>query len=262
MAKEKTTVQKGSISIDAQNIMPVIKRWLYSDKDIFVREIVSNGVDAITKLKMMGLGADETLQVVVTIDKKKGEIRVSDNGVGMTAQEVDQYINQVAFSSAEEFLKNYTGEDPAGIIGHFGLGFYSAFMASDKVTIDSLSCQDGAEPVRWESQDGINFEMKPGERVQRGTTIIMHLMDEEKEFLETHRAREVLEKYCGYMSVPVILEDLEDIRERRADAEKRRKEREKEEKKKQKEQEKVGKKVGEAEEAAAEVPDVPAFEEP
>ena len=249
MAKEKTTVQKGSISIDAQNIMPVIKRWLYSDKDIFVREIVSNGVDAITKLKMMGLGADETLQVVVTIDKKKGEIRVSDNGVGMTAQEVDQYINQVAFSSAEEFLKNYTGEDPAGIIGHFGLGFYSAFMASDKVTIDSLSCQDGAEPVRWESQDGINFEMKPGERAQRGTTIIMHLMDEEKEFLETHRAREVLEKYCGYMSVPVILEDLEDIRERRADAEKRRKEREKEEKKKKKEQEKAAKDAGEAEKA-------------
>ncbi len=262
MAKDKNRVQKGSISIDAQNIMPVIKRWLYSDKDIFIREIVSNGVDAITKLKMLGRGAEDALQVVVTIDKKKGEIRVSDNGIGMSSAEVDQYINQVAFSSAEEFLKNYTGEDPAGIIGHFGLGFYSAFMAADKVTIDSLSCQEGAEPVRWVSQDGISFQMEPGERAQRGTTITMHLMEEEKEFLETHRAREVLEKYCGYMSVPVILEDLEDIKERRAEAEKRRKEREKEEKKKQKEQEKAGKKDGEAEEAAAEAPDAPAFEEP
>ncbi len=245
MAKEKNTVQKGSISIDAQNIMPVIKRWLYSDKDIFIREIVSNGVDAITKLRMLGLGAGEDLKVTVTIDKKKGEIRVSDNGIGMTAQEVDQFINQVAFSSAEEFLKNYTGEDPAGIIGHFGLGFYSAFMASDRVTIDSLSYQEGAQAVRWVSEDGINFEMMPGERTQRGTTITMHLLEEEKEFLETHRAREVLEKYCGYMSVPVILEDLEDIKQRRADAEKRRKEREKEEKKKKKEQEKAAKEAGE-----------------
>ncbi|MGI6695853.1 MAG: molecular chaperone HtpG [Christensenellales bacterium] len=235
MAKDKNRVQKGSISIDAQNIMPVIKRWLYSDKDIFIREIVSNGVDAITKLKMLGLDGDEELKVIVTIDKKKGEIRVSDNGIGMTAEEVDQYINQVAFSSAEEFLKNYTGEDPAGIIGHFGLGFYSAFMAAGKVTIDSLSHQEGAEAVRWESEDGISFEMMPGKRDTRGTTITMKIMEEEKEFLETHRAREVLEKYCGYMSVPIILEDLEDIKERKAQADKRRKEHEKEAKKKEKE---------------------------
>ncbi len=241
MAKEKSTVQKGSISIDAQNIMPVIKRWLYSDKDIFIREIVSNGVDAITKLKMLGKGGEEDLQVTVTVDKKKGEIRVSDNGIGMTAEEVDQFINQVAFSSAEAFLKNYQGEDATGIIGHFGLGFYSAFMASSKVTIDSLSYQEGAEAVRWESKDGINFEMMPGERTTRGTTIIMHLMEEEKEFLETHRAREVLEKYCGYMSVPIILNDLEDIKERKADFEKRRKEHEKEAAKKKKEAEKEGK---------------------
>ena len=247
MAKDKSAVQKGSISIDAQNIMPVIKRWLYSDKDIFIREIVSNGVDAITKLKMLGLGEGEDFRVTLTVDKKKGEIRVSDNGIGMTADEVDQYINQVAFSSAEAFLQNYEGEDPAGIIGHFGLGFYSAFMAADKVTIDSLSYQEGAEAVRWESKDGINFEMMPGKRDARGTTITMHLMEEEKEFLESHRVREVLEKYCGYMAVPVILEDLEDIKERKAEADKRRKEREKEAKKQEKE--------GKAEET-------PAFEEP
>ena len=247
MAKDKSAVQKGSISIDAQNIMPVIKRWLYSDKDIFIREIVSNGVDAITKLKMLGLGEGEDFRVTLTVDKKKGEIRVSDNGIGMTADEVDQYINQVAFSSAEAFLQNYEGEDPAGIIGHFGLGFYSAFMAADKVTIDSLSYQEGAEAVRWESKDGINFEMMPGKRDARGTTITMHLMEEEKEFLESHRVREVLEKYCGYMAVPVILEDLEDIKERKAEADKRRKEREKEAKKQEKE--------GKAEET-------PVFEEP
>ena len=245
MAKEKTSAQKGSISIDAQNIMPVIKRWLYSDKDIFIREIVSNGVDAITKLRMLGLGSGEELQVTVTMDKKKREIRVSDNGIGMTAQEVDRYINQVAFSSAEEFLKNYTGEDPAGIIGHFGLGFYSAFMAADRVSIDTLSHQEGAEAVVWESKDGITFEMKPGERTSRGTTITMHLMAEEEEFLEPHRVREVLEKYCGYMSVPVILEDLEDLKERKAQHEKQRKEWEKEAKKKKKDAEKAAQEAGE-----------------
>ncbi|MDD2561623.1 MAG: ATP-binding protein, partial [Eubacteriales bacterium] len=241
MANEKATTQKGSISIDAQNIMPVIKRWLYSDKDIFIREIVSNGVDAITKLRMLGLGDGEDLKVTVTVDKKKREISVSDNGIGMTAEEVDKYINQVAFSSAEEFLKNYAGEDPAGIIGHFGLGFYSAFMAADRVTIDSFSCQEGAEAVAWESKDGITFEMKPGLRAERGTTITMHLMKEEDEFLESSRIREVLEKYCGYMSVPVILADLESIRERRAEHEKRRKEWEKEAGKKKKEQGKAEK---------------------
>ena len=123
MASKQAAARTGSISIDAQNIMPVIKRWLYSDKDIFLREIVSNGVDAVTKLKMLGKGGDEELRVVVTLDRKEGEIRVWDNGVGMTAEEMDRYINQVAFSSAEEFLKNYTGEDASGIIGHCGLGF-------------------------------------------------------------------------------------------------------------------------------------------
>ena len=225
MSDNNNNKKTGSISIDAQNIMPVIKRWLYSDKDIFLREIVANGVDAITKLKMVGGAApEEDFRVTVTLDKEQGEIRVSDNGIGMTAEEVGQYINQVAFSSAEEFLKNYTGEDASGIIGHFGLGFYSAFMAADRVTIDTLSYQEGAAPVSWVSEDGISFSMSQGSRQQRGTTITMHLMEEEKEFLEGHTVRQVLEKYCGYMSVPVYFEDLEGIKLEKEAAQKRREE--------------------------------------
>ena len=199
---------KGNISIHAQNIMPVIKRWLYSDKDIFIREMVSNGCDAITKYKMLHADTDEDLRVTVTVDKDAGELRFTDNGIGMTAEEVEKYINQVAFSSAEEFLKNYTGDDKGGIIGHFGLGFYSAFMAADKVTIDTLSYQDGAAPVLWESEDGMAFSMRDGGRTERGTTIILHITDEEKEFLDGYRVREVLDRYCGYMSVPIYLQDL------------------------------------------------------
>ena len=199
---------KGNISIHAQNIMPVIKRWLYSDKDIFIREMVSNGCDAITKYKMLHADTDEDLRVTVTVDKEAGELRFTDNGIGMTAEEVEKYINQVAFSSAEEFLKNYTGDDKGGIIGHFGLGFYSAFMAADKVTIDTLSYQDGAAPVLWESEDGMAFTMRDGGRTERGTTIILHITDEEKEFLDGYRVREVLNRYCGYMSVPIYLQDL------------------------------------------------------
>ena len=199
---------KGNISIHAQNIMPVIKRWLYSDKDIFIREMVSNGCDAITKYKMLHADTDEDLRITVTVDKDAGELRFTDNGIGMTAEEVEKYINQVAFSSAEEFLKNYTGDDKGGIIGHFGLGFYSAFMAADKVTIDTLSYQDGAAPVLWESEDGMSFTMRDGGRTERGTTIILHITDEEKEFLDGYRVREVLDRYCGYMSVPIYLQDL------------------------------------------------------
>ena len=199
---------KGNISIHAQNIMPVIKRWLYSDKDIFIREMVSNGCDAITKYKMLKGETEEDLRVTVTVDKAAGELRFTDNGIGMTAEEVEKYINQVAFSSAEEFLKNYTGDDKGGIIGHFGLGFYSAFMAADKVTIDTLSYQENATPVLWESEDGMAFSMRDGGRTARGTTIALHILDEEKEFLDAWRVREVLERYCGYMAVPIYLEDL------------------------------------------------------
>ena len=199
---------KGNISIHAQNIMPVIKRWLYSDKDIFIRELVSNGCDAITKYKMLKGDTGEDLRVTVTVDKDNRTLTFTDNGIGMTAEEVDKYINQVAFSSAEEFLKNYTGEEKGGIIGHFGLGFYSAFMAAEKVTIDTLSWQEGAEPVLWQSEDGMAFTMEQGSRTQRGTTIVLHVSEEEKEFCEMFRVREVLERYCGFMATPIYLVDV------------------------------------------------------
>lgn len=206
---EHQAFKQGNISIDAQNIMPVIKRWLYSDKDIFIRELVSNGVDAINKYRMMGKGGDEDLRVTVTVDKEAGIISFSDNGIGMTAEEVDRYINQVAFSSAEEFLKNYTAGDQSGIIGHFGLGFYSAFMAASKVTIDTLSWEENASPVLWESEDGMAYSMSEGARQTRGTTITLTISEEEKEFLDGFRAREVLNRYCGYMSVPIYFVDIE-----------------------------------------------------
>ena len=206
---EHQAFKQGNISIDAQNIMPVIKRWLYSDKDIFIRELVSNGVDAISKYRMMGKGGDEDLRVTVTVDKEAGIISFTDNGIGMTAEEVDRYINQVAFSSAEEFLKNYTAGDQSGIIGHFGLGFYSSFMAASKVTIDTLSWQENAAPVLWESEDGMAFSMSEGARQTRGTTITLTISEEEKEFLDGFRTREVLNRYCGYMSVPIYFVDIE-----------------------------------------------------
>lgn len=200
------TSQQGNISIHAQNIMPIIKRWLYSDKDIFIREMVSNGCDAITKQKMLSPGAEEDWRVMVTLDAEKGELTFSDNGIGMTAEEVEKYINQVAFSGAEEFLKNYEGDEKGGIIGHFGLGFYSAFMVADRVTIETLSGTEGASPVRWTSEDGMAFTMEDGSRTQRGTDVILHISEEEKEFLEEYRVREVLKRYCGFMATPVYFD--------------------------------------------------------
>ena len=200
------TNQQGNISIHAQNIMPIIKRWLYSDKDIFIREMVSNGCDAITKEKMLHPGQEEDYRVTVTLDTEKGELRFSDNGIGMTAEEVEKYINQVAFSGAEEFLKNYEGDDKGGIIGHFGLGFYSAFMVADRVTIDTLSGVEGAAPVRWTSEDGMSFAMEDGSRAARGTDVILHISEEEKDFLQEYRVREVLRRYCGFMATPVYFD--------------------------------------------------------
>lgn len=200
------TSQQGNISIHAQNIMPIIKRWLYSDKDIFIREMVSNGCDAITKQKMLSPGAEEDWRVTVTLDAEKEELTFSDNGIGMTAEEVEKYINQVAFSGAEEFLKNYEGDEKGGIIGHFGLGFYSAFMVADRVTIETLSGTEGASPVRWTSEDGMAFTMEDGSRTQRGTDVILHISEEEKEFLEEYRVREVLKRYCGFMATPVYFD--------------------------------------------------------
>ena len=207
MAIEK---EKGAVSIDAQNIMPVIKRWLYSDKDIFLREAVSNACDAITKFRMLNPGTEEAMQVMVSVDKEKKTIRISDTGIGMTADEVRKYINQVAFSGAAEFMKQFEGKKPeeqGDIIGHFGLGFYSVFMVSDKVEIETLSCQEGAEPVHWVSEDGMGFELSEGFREAHGTDVILHISEEEKEFLDTWKVREVLNRYCGYMAYPVMLED-------------------------------------------------------
>ena len=198
------TQQQGNISIHAQNIMPIIKRWLYSDKDIFIRELVSNGCDAITKQKMLKPADACEYRVTVTLDEKAGELRFSDNGIGMTAEEVEKYINQVAFSGAEEFLKNYEGEEKGGIIGHFGLGFYSAFMVADKVTIETLS--ENGSAVRWESEDGMAFTMSEGSRTERGTDIILHVSEAEKEFLEQYRVQEVLGRYCGFMNTPVYFD--------------------------------------------------------
>ncbi len=204
--------ENGSVSIDAQNIMPVIKRWLYSDKDIFLRETVSNACDAITKFRMLHPDSEEEMQVLVTVDSKKKTIRISDTGIGMTAEEVRKYINQVAFSGAAEFMKQFEDGDGKGkekndIIGHFGLGFYSVFMVADKVEIESLSCQEGAEPVHWVSEDGMGYELSEGSRTSHGTDIILHITKEEKEFLDVWKAREVLKRYCGFMAYPILLED-------------------------------------------------------
>jgi len=202
--------EKGSVSIDAQNIMPVIKRWLYSDKDIFLREAVSNACDAITKFRMLHPDSEEPMSVTVKVDKEKKLITVSDTGIGMTADEVRKYINQVAFSGATEFMKQFEGKQPEeqnDIIGHFGLGFYSVFMVSDKVEIQTFSSEGEAEPVHWVSKDGMDFELSGGKRKAHGTDVILHIAEEEKDFLEIWKVREILNRYCGYMSYPVMLED-------------------------------------------------------
>jgi len=197
------SVTKGNISIHAQNIMPIIKRWLYSDKDIFIREMVSNACDAIVKQKLTHPDATDEYRVLVTLDEAAGEIRFDDNGIGMTDEEVKKYINQVAFSGAEEFLKNYEGDNKGGIIGHFGLGFYSVFMVAEKVSIQTLSDSEGASPVCWESEDGMKFKISDGNRETRGTTITLKIAEDSKEFLEEYRVRETLNRYCAFMAQPV-----------------------------------------------------------
>ena len=204
--------KKGSLSITSENIFPVIKKWLYSDHDIFYRELVSNGSDAITKLKKLELMGeyekpeDVEYKIQVTVNPDEKTIKVSDNGLGMTEEEIDKYINQIAFSGVQDFLEKYkdkANEDQ--IIGHFGLGFYSAFMVADKVTIDSLSYQKEAKAVHWESEGGIDFEMTDGARAEVGTTITLYLNEDSHEFCNEYRAREVLEKYCSFMPVPIYL---------------------------------------------------------
>ena len=202
----------GNLSINSENIFPIIKKWLYSDHDIFYRELVSNGCDAITKLKKLELMGEYTkpedmeYKVQVTVNPDDKTIAITDNGLGMTEAEVEEYINQIAFSGAQDFLEKYkdkANEDQ--IIGHFGLGFYSAFMVADKVTIDTLSYKEGSKPVHWESEGGLTFEMKDGEKAEQGTTITLYLNEDSYEFSNEYRAREVLEKYCSFMPIPIFL---------------------------------------------------------
>ena len=205
-------VKKGNLSIDSENIFPIIKKWVYSDHDIFVREMVSNGCDAITKLKkldMMGeyeLPEDYKAKIEVIVNPEEKTMKFIDNGLGMTADEVEEYITQIAFSGATQFLEKYkdkTTEDD--MIGHFGLGFYSAFMVADEVQIDTLSYKKGAEPVHWASQGGTEYEMQDGSKTTVGTEITLFLNEDSLAFANEYRAREVLEKYCSFMPVEIYL---------------------------------------------------------
>ena len=218
--------EHGNLSINSENIFPIIKKWLYSDHDIFVREMVSNGCDAITKLKkleIMGqieLDPEEELCVHVEVSPEGRFMRFTDNGLGMTADEVKEYINQIAFSGAADFLEKYkdkANEDQ--IIGHFGLGFYSAFMVAEKVTIDTLSWEEGAEAVHWESEGGTNFSMEPGDKAERGTAVTLYLADDSTEFSNEYRCRGVLEKYCAFMPYPIYFTNLDTVKEEEEKAE-------------------------------------------
>ena len=205
-------VKKGTLSIDSENIFPIIKKWVYSDHDIFVREMISNGCDAITKLKkldMMGeyeLPENYKAKIEVIVNPEEKTMKFIDNGLGMTADEVEEYITQIAFSGATQFLEKYkdkTTEDD--MIGHFGLGFYSAFMVADEVQIDTLSYKEGAAPVHWASQGGTEYEMQEGSKDSVGTEITLFLNEDSLEFANEYRAREVLEKYCSFMPVEIFL---------------------------------------------------------
>ena len=199
---------KGTIGVTTENIFPVIKKFLYSDHEIFLRELVANAVDATQKMKALASSGDfkgelGELAVRIELDEKKKTLKIVDNGIGMTAEEVDKYINQIAFSSAGEFLEKYK-DQLSSIIGHFGLGFYSAFMVAEKVTIETLSWKEGAEAVMWSCDGSPEYEMKPCKKEDRGTVITLYIGDEEKEFTQKQRITELLNKYCKFMPVPVI----------------------------------------------------------
>jgi molecular chaperone HtpG len=214
------TLEKGQISIHTENIFPIIKKSLYSEHEIFLRELISNGVDAIQKLKMVSYSGEfsGTLGdplITVAIDKANKTLTISDNGIGMTDEEIKKYINQVAFSSAEEFIEKYKGGADQPIIGHFGLGFYSSFIVAKQVEIDTLSYKEGAKPVRWICDGSPAFELSDSSRTERGTSIILHLMDEEEEFLEPSRIKTLVKKYCDFMPVSIQM-DGESINRQKA----------------------------------------------
>lgn len=216
---------KGNISVDSENLFPIIKKWLYSDKDIFLRELVSNGCDAVTKLKKLAsigeaqIDESEKFKVTVSIFKDAKKLVISDNGIGMTAEEIDKYINQIAFSGASDFLSKYKEEDDKGsqIIGHFGLGFYSAFMVADSVEIDSLSYQDGAKAAKWICDGSMEFDLTDGDRTERGTTITLNIAEDSEEFLEESTIRQILHKYCAFLPIEIYVEVPEDKHEDHCD---------------------------------------------
>ena len=213
-------MEKGNLSINSENILPIIKKWLYSESDIFLRELVSNGCDAITKFqKLITMGetsADEDTKysVKVVLDKENSIIKIIDNGIGMTADEIKEYITQIAFSGATDFINKYQDKIDEGgdIIGHFGLGFYSAFMVADKVQIDSLSYKDGAKPARWICDGGIEYEMGESDKAERGTEITLYIGEDGKDFLNGFKLKEVLAKYCYFMPIEIYFEDLEETK--------------------------------------------------
>ncbi|MBV4358129.1 molecular chaperone HtpG [Pinibacter aurantiacus] len=205
-------MQKGSIRVQTENIFPIIKKFLYSEHDIFIRELVSNAVDATQKLKTLSSigeakGELGELRIDVKLDAEKKTITISDRGIGMTAEDVDKYINQVAFSGAEEFLNKYKGQNEANIIGHFGLGFYSSFMVSDQVEIFSKSYKENSTPVRWECDGSPEYTLEETSKELRGTDIVMHINAESEEFLNAERIKATLEKFCRFLPVPIFFED-------------------------------------------------------
>ena len=205
-----TMLEQGTISIHTENIFPIIKKWLYSDHEIFLRELISNAVDAMQKMKMVSLAGEYSGEVgepeiVIAIDKDKKQLTITDNGIGMTADEVKQYITQVAFSSAEEFVEKYKDSGDQAIIGHFGLGFYSSFMVSQRVEIDTLSYKEGAEAVHWSCEGNTDYQLEASEWSERGTRITLTLMEEEEEYLEEARIKSLVKTYCDFLPVPIKL---------------------------------------------------------
>jgi molecular chaperone HtpG len=205
-------MQKGNIRVQTENIFPIIKKFLYSEHDIFIRELVSNAVDATQKMKTLSSigeakGELGELKIEIKIDAVKKTVTISDKGIGMTGEEVDKYLNQVAFSGAEEFLDKYKGQNENNIIGHFGLGFYSSFMVSEKVEVITKSFKEDAVAVRWECDGSPEFTLEDTEKETRGTDIVMYLNEESQEFLEPHRIQTVLEKFCRFLPVPIFFED-------------------------------------------------------
>lgn len=216
--KKYYIMQKGNIRVQTENIFPIIKKFLYSEHDIFIRELVSNAVDATQKIKTLASigeakGELGDLRIDIKLDTENKTLTISDKGVGMTAEEIDKYLNQVAFSGAEEFLEKYKGQNENNIIGHFGLGFYSSFMVSDKVEVISKSYKDGAKAVRWECDGSPEFILEEVEKAERGTDIILHINDESKDFLESYKVEATLQKFCRFLPVPIYFENSAEVKE-------------------------------------------------